>query len=47
MQPKNMVYTDLIVQKVIHTEDKVPTLKLYTQEQVLDIERLCITHKLC
>ena len=39
---ENMVYTHPFVQQVIHTKDKVPTVILYTQEQLLDIERSCM-----
>ena len=39
---ENMVYTHPFVQQVVHTKDKVPTVILYTSEQLLDIDRLCI-----
>ena len=37
-----MVYTHPFMQQVVHTKDKVPTVILYTAEQLFDIDRLCI-----
>ena len=37
-----MVYTHPFMQQAVHTKDKVPTVILYTAEELLDIDRLCI-----
>ena len=39
---ENLVYTHSSVQQIVHSKDKVPTIILYTDEQILDLEQFCV-----
>ncbi len=40
----HLIYSCPFVQQVIRTKSKVPSVILYTEEQILDIRRFCATH---
>ena len=39
---ENLVNSHPFVQSILHSKDKVPSIILYTDEQLVDIRRCCI-----